>query len=180
MAAGRTFVIDTDVLRSSGEVGEATSRPVLCARFLEAIQLAGHRVAVTDTLFDEWNRHRSRFALRWLRVMFGKKRVRFVSAEVIDWHPHLTRIFDTAGKREAVLKDRHLVETALAADRRVASLDESVRSLFRVCAAVRELDVLTTILWTNPAIVDEDAIGWVERGAPDERRRRFASPRRKR
>lgn len=168
MAAGRTLVVDTDVLRSSGDVGDPTSRPVLCARFLQAVVEANHKVAVTSAVFEEWNRHRSRFALRWLRVMFGKKRIKFVSAVPIDLEAHLLKVLRTDKKRDAVLKDRHLVETALAADRRIASLDESVRGLLRECAAAPEFRVLASLVWTNPAIVAESAVEWLRRGAPDE------------
>jgi hypothetical protein len=107
--------------------------------------------------------------------MFGKKKVEFVSAVPVDFEEHIDNVFTARSKRTAVLKDRHLVEAALAAARVVVSLDENARSLFRACAAVRELSVLRPIVWVNPAFVSEEGLHWLAVGAPAERRRMLSA-----
>ena len=65
-------------------------------------------------------------------------------------------------KKKAMLKDLHLIEAALGADRSVVSLDDTVRDLFSVTA--NNIADLRTVLWVNP--VRENAIVWLENGAP--------------
>ena len=66
-------------------------------------------------------------------------------------------------------KDRHLIEAALATDKRVASLDDRVRNHLRNQAA--KLPEVQSICWVNPNSNDEAAIAWLESGAPPERPR---------
>ena len=60
-------------------------------------------------------------------------------------------------------KDACLIEAALATDRTVASLDESVRSLFRRAAG--QVGELRAIVWVNPELEEDEPIPWLERGA---------------
>jgi hypothetical protein len=70
-----------------------------------------------------------------------------------------------------VLKDCHLVEAALATDRRVAALDDKVRNhLAGLLAAVPPLQ---SLLWVNPASEEEKVVEWLEAGAPDQKKRRL-------
>jgi hypothetical protein len=62
-------------------------------------------------------------------------------------------------EREAILKDAHLIEAALSADRIVASLDETARTLFQTT----ELNVVT---WVNPVSERARIKAWLEEGAP--------------
>ena len=61
-------------------------------------------------------------------------------------------------------KDACLIEAALATDRTVASLDESVRALFR--QATDQVGELRAIVWVNPEREEDDPILWLKRGAP--------------
>ena len=61
-------------------------------------------------------------------------------------------------------KDRHLIEAALASDKRVASLDDQVRQHLRGLA--NNLFEVQSICWVNPNMSDEAAIAWLESGAP--------------
>jgi hypothetical protein len=66
-------------------------------------------------------------------------------------------------------KDRHLIEAALATDKRVVSIDERVRQHLRTHA--RNLPEILSLCWSNPALPDEKCIAWLESGAPAERSR---------
>jgi hypothetical protein len=70
-------------------------------------------------------------------------------------------------------KDRHLIEAALATDRRIASLDDRVRNQVRAHAA--ELRVVRSICWVNPNIASEIPIAGLESGAPAEKSRMLGS-----
>jgi hypothetical protein len=75
--------------------------------------------------------------------------------------------------RDSVLaiieKDRHLIEAALATDNRVASIDERVRQHLRTHA--QNLPEVISICWSNPVVLDEECVAWLESGAPAERSR---------
>jgi hypothetical protein len=74
-------------------------------------------------------------------------------------------------EREAMLKDIHLIETAMAADRIVISLDETARKLFiKVATRVGEL---RDIVWVNPEKMEEEPVSWLENGAKAEKKRKL-------
>jgi hypothetical protein len=70
----------------------------------------------------------------------------------------LKRQCPTAAEKEAMLKDVHLIEAALAADKIVASLDDEARRLFNVAE-------LSTVVWVNPVAHHEDCLTWLADGA---------------
>jgi hypothetical protein len=57
------------------------------------------------------------------------------------------------------MKDLHLIEAALQADRIVVSLDENARILLQV-------QELNTIMWVNPVSEHRRIQSWLEQGAP--------------
>jgi hypothetical protein len=71
------------------------------------------------------------------------------------------------------MKDCHLIEGALFLDKRIASLDEQVRS--HLASLANLVDCIKPILWLNPTIAKEKAVHWLENGAPDEKSRRLKS-----
>lgn len=69
----------------------------------------------------------------------------------------------TDAERESLLKDVHLIEAALAADKIVVSLDDEARALF-------DVGELGTVLWINPVRYYPDCLTWLAEGAePDNR-----------
>jgi hypothetical protein len=74
-----------------------------------------------------------------------------------------------------MLKDRHLLEAALAAEERILSNDDKVRHQLR--EHIESLQELKAIHWVNPCTPDETAVAWLERGAPDDRSRSLGRPR---
>jgi ABC-type iron transport system FetAB ATPase subunit len=72
-------------------------------------------------------------------------------------------------KREAMLKDIHLVEAAFQADKIVISMDETVRKCFH--EVTHEIRKLKQIAWVNPCKSEETALNWLQNGAELERER---------
>src|SRR5271166_6421957 len=66
-------------------------------------------------------------------------------------------------------KDRCLVEAALLTEKRIASLDDSVRAHFRNHRD--NLPELRSICWVNPGDTDADLFDWLRAGARIERSR---------
>ena len=125
-------------------------------------------IIMPPKLRDEWEAHRSGFARAWLVNMTQRRRVVFGD---IPPSNRLRReiVGAAATKRseaEALQKDFHLVEAAIASDRTVVSLDETVRRLFK--AAAHGVAAIKKVVWVNPVEPAEEAIEWLRGGAKAE------------
>jgi hypothetical protein len=165
----RVLVIDASVARAAGEVSmHPTSRG--CREFLKAVLLHGHRMAMTDDIQAEWNKHQSRYARGWRTSMVARKRIEFVEVA-----PHLTlekRVVRAVADDFLVAiidKDRRLIEAALVTEKRVTSLDDHVRKHLQ--HHLSRLAEVRLICWVNPCTPEEEALAWLEAGAPAERMR---------
>ncbi len=165
----RVLVIDASIAKAAGEVSmHPTSRG--CREFLEAVRQHGHRMAMTEAIREEWNRHQSGFARGWRTSMVARKRIEFVEVA-----PHLTlekrvvRAVADAFLAAIIDKDRRLIEAALVTENRVSSLDDHVRKHLQ--DHLDRLPEVRGICWINPCNPEEQPIPWLKAGAPAERRR---------
>jgi hypothetical protein len=71
------------------------------------------------------------------------------------------------GVAALLLKDCHLVEAALKAERRLVSKDERSRRHFR--RACPHVPALRKVCWVNPARREERPLDWLRTGAPLDR-----------
>jgi hypothetical protein len=169
----KTLVVDASVARAAGEQGkvESSSR---CRQFLDAILECGHRCAMDSELRSEWARHEGGYAKRWRTTMVSRRRVIAVAVLYPQVAPLLDDLETTQAKKRAMNKDIHLVEVALLTDRRIVSLDNTVRTHFQT--ACERIELLRKIYWSNPVAEGQGAIDWLRRGAPDERLRLLTAP----
>jgi len=74
----------------------------------------------------------------------------------------------------AMLKDFHLLGAALATDKTIISLDETVRELF--ARATQQVGEIRGIIWVNPdRTTEEQPIAWLRNGAPPEAHRQLSA-----
>jgi len=167
---GRGFVINASVARAAGQ----TTHPVssACRAFLQEILDQCHQVVVADAILDEWRQHASRYFWRWLAIMKGKKKyVRLKATADPDLHDRIEQINElTDNERNAVLKDKYLLEAAVKADAAVASCDERVRHLL-VHKVASQVKAIQPIMWVNPTRPEENCLEWLKEGAPSDRQR---------
>jgi hypothetical protein len=166
----RRLVIDASVARSSGDENATYPTSKRCRDFLLATRETGHQAVMTPGIRDEWNKHQSGFARRWRVSMLARKKL--CIANVARNDELREKIERTAAKekhRKAMLKDMHLIEAAMATDRVIISLDETVRALFS--EAARGVSELRIVLWANPDKTEEGCLVWLEAGAKAETRR---------
>lgn len=122
-------------------------------------------------LKDEWERHKSTFASGWLVSMVSRRRVIF---DDVPPSNKMRREIERAAATKpsevkALRKDFHLIEAAIATDRIVVSLDETVRKLFRT--ASRSVAAIEKVVWVNPTNTAEESVMWLRRGAKPENAR---------
>jgi hypothetical protein len=127
---------------------------------------------MTDPIRAEWNRHQSGFARSWRGSMMARRKLVVVSDDQLrSLEERVARSTADVPLRAIMLKDRHLLEAALAADERVLSNDDRVRHQLR--EHIESLHELKAIHWVNPCTPDEAAVAWLEQGAPNDRSRQL-------
>src|SRR3712207_5775264 len=76
----RRIVTDADVARAAGGADARHPSARACRDFLMRMLQICHRCAMTPELLDEWRRHQSRYARRWLTQMFARKKVVIINS----------------------------------------------------------------------------------------------------
>jgi hypothetical protein len=170
----RSLVVDASIARAAGSEGAAHPTAHRCRACLLTIRDVCHRLVMTEAIREEWDEHQSRFARRWLRSMFARRKVdRLNVAEDSVFRERVTRAAPDDAVAAIMVKDCHLIEGARAADRSILALDDTVRDHFR--RAATEVRDLRAVSWVNPCSAEEEAIRWLEEGAPRERHRFLGS-----
>jgi predicted nucleic acid-binding protein len=154
----KLLVVDASVVHAAGANEHVHSSAT--RKCLNWILEICHRVVMTEDIREEWHRHQSKFSRRWRVAMYARKKI--VELQLVideEFRDRMSGPGRTADQRAAILKDLHLIEAALQADRIVVSLDETARMLFQV-------QELSTIIWVNPISEHHRIQSWLEQGAP--------------
>ncbi|MYA70527.1 hypothetical protein F4009_17405 [Candidatus Poribacteria bacterium] len=171
----KRLVIDTDVAQASGDEDATDPRAINCRDFLKEVRSQDHRVVMTREISDEWKRHRSGFALEWRVSMDARRRIdRIKPPENKELRDKVTVTASDEDEIEAMQKDFHLLQAALATDQTVISLDETGRQLFK--RASQQVGEIRNIIWVNPdRATEEQPITWLQNGAPPEPHRQLSA-----
>ncbi len=168
--SSRCLVIDTDIASAATERDTRDARSKDCRIFLLTVKDTGHKVVSTEAIRAEWNKHQSRFTKAWLVSMHARRRVCWIETPADDeLRRKVEQYTPGENKREAMLKDIHLVEAPFQADKIVISMDETVRKCFH--EVTHEIRKLKQIAWVNPCKSEEAALDWLQNGAELERER---------
>ncbi len=170
----RSLVIDTSIARAAGP--EQSVHPISrhCRACLLAVLNVCHHLVMTEAIREEWHEHQSGFARRWMVSMYARRKVDYlpVSAD-LAFRKRVTRAAPAEEIAAIMEKDCRLIEAARSVDRIVLSPDDTVRGHFhRAASEIREL---REVCWVNPCIAEEEAVRWLEEGAPAERHRLLGS-----
>ncbi|MDD9975742.1 MAG: hypothetical protein OXU27_17160 [Candidatus Poribacteria bacterium] len=171
----KRLVVNASVALAAGGKGAIASVSINCTEFLETFRdECPHHIVMTSELSEEWNAHQSNFADRWLKSMIARKRFDYITP---PQDTALSNKIDTTTKErdiEALRKDFHLLQAALATDQTIISLDETVRRLFK--RASQQVGEIRNIIWVNPnRTTEEQPITWLQNGAPPEPHRQLSA-----
>jgi len=165
----RSLVVDASVARAAGGADAVHPTSTSCRDFLMAILDICHRVVRTDAIGDEWRRNASSFFRRWLVKMYGRKKVVRIQPPAHGLQTKLSNALANPLDLAMAMKDVHLLDAAITTRSPIVSLDATSRALFAsACAKVPEL---RRIVWIDPCTMQDAALEWGERGAPDEKHR---------
>jgi hypothetical protein len=168
----KRLVIDASIARSSGDENAVFPTSKRCRDFLLATRDICHQAVMTAAIREEWNRHQSRFARAWRVSMVARRKLHIIDVPADEQlREKISQATTKTRDREAMLKDTHLIEAAIATDQILVSLDETVRVLFT--EAVGRIGEIRRICWANPDKIEEGCINWLEGGAKNEKRRQL-------
>ena len=168
--SSKCLVIDTDIASSASERDTPDIRPKNCRELLLVTRDAGHKVVSTEAIRIEWQKHQSRFTRTWLASMIARKQICWVKAPADEQlRLNIEKYALSEKKRDAMLKDIHLIEAAMQTDRIVLSIDETVRGYFG--EVTHKIRLLASVTWVNPCRSEETPIAWLQCGAQSETKR---------
>ena len=164
------LVIDASIALAAGGFESKHPTGTMCREVLTRVLGICHRMAFGERMKDEWNRHQSAFSGTWLVKMMSMNKLVFVDDEPFIAHLEtIQRHGADPGLVVVMTKDAHLLTAAIRADQRILSLDDKIRNHFG--GKLRDHEEVKALVWVNPVIPDEDAIGWLNDGAPLDARR---------
>ena len=167
------LVIDASIAHAAGGFESKHPTGTMCREVLSRVLGICHRMAFGERMREEWNRHQSIFAGTWLVKMMSMYKLVIVNDEPIPDHLDTIQQYAAdAGLVEVMTKDAHLLAAAIRTGNRILSLDDKIRNHFG--GKFRAHDEVTAVVWGNPLIQEEDAIGWLNEGAPMDARRTLA------
>lgn len=169
MRTTRRIVIDASIAHSCGSGDAPVRRGAQCRQAIDTILKVCHRAVFSRALREEWRRHASPYARRWLIAMSVRRKVIDLSTDELNpWVTELQRRVDELGLASEVAKilekDLHLVAAALATDDIVLSKDRRARHHFG--AAALQIDELARLMWGS--LFEEEAgqtVVWLKAGA---------------
>ncbi|OGF64691.1 MAG: hypothetical protein A2Y62_14605 [Candidatus Fischerbacteria bacterium RBG_13_37_8] len=143
------LVVDASVMRAAGKTNHPVSSS--CRKCLEQILCICHHVAITQSIRNEWNKHKSHFSRRWWLSMTARRKLKYIPHEDI-FHEELnpSHISLNDADQKAIKKDCCLLEAALLSDHVIITLDDSIRKI--LLKTKRGLKLAKKIKWINPLI----------------------------
>ena len=177
------LVVDTSVLCWSEELPAHApltdqTRRDLCVAVMESIFKGGFLLAMSDDLYDECQNQLSKdekssegraYARKWFMAMDKGNRIPDLPVPAEN---RLTTA-ETVQMTAAMVKDAHLVESALSSDLRIIALDRPVlNDWIEYCDNNPLPDVILShpripsIVWVDPGLQRDGAIAWLEKEAP--------------
>jgi hypothetical protein len=167
---GRRLVVDASVAGAAGGKTATAPASTRCRDFLlTLLRETDCCIVMSPKLRDEWDKHQSALASTWLTTMTSRRRV-LILVDLPSSNRMRREIERVATKKksevDALRKDFHLIEAAIAHDKTVVSSDEIVRRLFK--AAAHSVAVIKKVVWVNPVAPAEEPIAWLLGGAKAE------------
>ena len=118
---------------------------------------------MTPGILHEWKTHRSKFARTWQSTMTAKRKTVTMNVEPDQSLRSKIDSSSQGAAQQAMRKDVHLIEAALATDRTVFSLDDTARASFGALSGFT--GVLKSVNWINPTEEPSRVSHWLRHSA---------------
>lgn len=158
----KRLVIDANIAHSAGTSEVPASR--YSRTCLDAILQDEHIAVFSRALRQEWKNHASLHATRWRVTMEKRKRIENEEGEEFE------HLLDQACEclahvtwQNALRKDFHLVQSALATDQILLSNESRLPSHLKTCCI--SVPELRKLFFANPQEEQDVCIQWIKAGA---------------
>ncbi|WP_156648879.1 hypothetical protein [Massilia sp. Leaf139] len=138
-------VVDADIARACGVSEHPVSKSA--REVLVGIRDFNIGVAFCPVLLDEWKKHRSMFATKWLASMVAKKKFHLIATAALCVN-EVEIAGLTEAQKEIARKDAHVVDAALSTGKFIASNDKTARAVFAIVASGSPL--FKELTWVVP------------------------------
>lgn len=166
---GYQVIIDADIMHAaSGKENDLSTR---CREVLDNVLDEGHSLVRTPSMKTEWDNHASRYSLNWLRLMQSRRRLLDIDEAETGLAGAIGNLPVLAAEQRIMLKDCHLLEAALAGEKRIVSKDEA--AYFHFYHASATVSQLRKIMWASPMRPKDECAVWLAAGAKPEAKRRI-------
>jgi hypothetical protein len=127
----KRLVIDACVAQAAGPPHSVHPRGKSCRDFLDAVLKVCHRAAFSAALMSERKQHRSKVAVEWQTLMFGRRKIEILDInEDLELRERIRNAAESDRQEAALIKDCLLIELALETDNTIVSLDDTAREAF--------------------------------------------------
>lgn len=159
--SGQTgLVVDACVAMAAGAT---EGRAGQCRRFLLEMYGGLLLFVLSPAIRKEWDEHQSSFARSWRVRMYGRRLVRSINPPCdTQRRAAWSKVHSGARAQEALLKDAHLLEAAIATDRIVVSCDKTARQLYGLSA--QTAPELKQVVWLDPDDPNQTCKGLISSG----------------
>ena len=144
-------ILDACVMRSSGDVTATHPTAETCRDLLNSLREKRRHIALTPDIQNEWNRHMSRYARKWLTSMYARKLVFHAYPVSLDAvRAAIPTCALSSAEKQLMSKDIHLIEAVYETDGPVVSMDYVARDTYRKYYFA--LRLRPNIHWTCPLV----------------------------
>jgi hypothetical protein len=145
------FVVDASIARACSSNAVTYPIAMQCRDFLLKLQKSPYGVVMTEDIQAEWQEYQSDFTEKWLCEMTQKRRFKVISSPGSDLEIRnlIELMAKTDQERSSMNKDILLLETALANDKRIVSLDENTTYKYYM-ANKDKIVKFQQLIWVNP------------------------------
>lgn len=131
----KTLVIDACIANAAGESSDHPNS-ANARNFLKTVSDEGHKIGLTQELWEEWDKHQTYHAKTWLKKMVSKKQFHYKQmAHNTNLRESIEELQVSKNNLKAMLKDCHLLEAAQEFDKQIISSDDTAGNLFREASA---------------------------------------------
>lgn len=166
----KRLVIDACVAKSAG----AKKRDVCsqsCRKALDEVLKSKMIVIFCEKLLKEWTGRHSKYSRMWLVNMRAHGRAKKIVIIRRKEYREIIKLNTTEGVQRILLKDFHIVETALDSDRSVLSRDYKARKhLHEITKLIGDI---ANIHWVSP--LENGCIEWIGAGIPLKKKYQLSS-----
>jgi hypothetical protein len=177
----KQIVVDANLTYASGNLKfnplidpAIASIPDRNRQSLQALFEERHFAVFGRKLYEEWSRHAKEgtHARDWLNRMMKKGRIMLEDGESFaNLAGSACACLSADGEKEALAKDFHLIQSALATGQLILSNETHFpRYVSLACPTDQEL---STLYYANPAVEGDDCRLWIKAGAEKDADRRI-------